>query len=142
MCGKTAKAETVVHPAGQDWANADPTFTYFQRHSDGNNALEPGKGYTDPDDPPGDFELPYADSGDARRASISKALEIGIGKGMLSPPDDRLSAPPRASLADRVGLVLGMAARRLCDRHVASCAILVATGVFVALAGLFALIGG
>lgn len=72
------KRETVVHPAGRDWANAPVTFPQPQ---------------------------PTA--------------------------QDRISAPPRASLGDKVGLVLGALWNRACGRsRWLSCAILIAAAVF------------
>lgn len=74
------KRETVVHPAGRDWANADPTFDYV-----------------------GPTEAAY----------------------------DRLSALPRASATDKLGLVLGALWNRACGRsRWLSCAILIAAAVF------------
>lgn len=60
---------------------------------------------------------------------------------LLLPPEP-LSAPPRASRWQQVGLVARTLGKRLCDRHVASCAILAAALVFLALTGVFSLFGG
>jgi hypothetical protein len=91
MC-KNTKAETVVHPAGQDWANAPVVF--------------PGPfGWQQPDG--------LLDDG--------QAMDFKL---------DRLSAPPRATRTQKVGLVLGTLWSRLCGRsRWLSCAILIAAAV-------------
>lgn len=115
-------------PPGRDWANAEPTFDYS------------------------------AQEDATRRDAIAAALVIGIGKGTmpLDPapdyglfndyPPGSLSAPPRATRLQQVGLVLGTGWNRLCKRHEASCGIIVAAlilgAVGLALSGLSKLVGG
>lgn len=96
MCKKTTKAETVVHPAGQDWANAPVVF--------------PG---------------PYG----AEPILIESAPIREVNREWID-SQNRLSAPPRASLGDKVGLVLGALWNRLCGHsRWLSCAILIAAVV-------------
>lgn len=148
MCNKTPKRETEALrdpfdplnlPPGRDWANAEPTFGYSaQADREWANA-EPMFGYS-------------AQANATRRDAIAAALVIGIGKGTMpldeplqfhrDPLYDRLSAPPRASRWQQVGLVARTLGKRLCDRHVASCAILAAALIFLALTGVFSLFGG
>lgn len=133
MCNKTPKRETEVLrdpfdplnlPPGRDWSAAPVTFDYYP------------DGYS-------------ADMQNLRRESIATALEVGIGKGLLVGPAaslDALSAPPRASRWQQVGLVLGAGWDRLCKRKEASCAIIVAAlilgAVALVLSGLSHVIGG
>lgn len=154
MCNKTPKRETEVLrdpfdplnlPPGRDWTNAALANIYNR------NPLEltrPGfipmaEKWITQEQAAEMFPNPQlvAYAVGARSASLDEPLQF-----YRDPLYGRLSAPPRATLLQQVGLVLGTVWTRLCKHNGASCGIIVATlilgGVGLALSGLSKLVGG